>query len=75
MDWSQVGLATLAPLGQNLSSALASSFNRQPTKSARGGPNGWEVGVVFLESVTIPMVLPVSEQGSARGPALLGVRY
>lgn len=67
IDWGQVGLATLAPLGQNLSSVAAQNFNRPATKSARGGPNGTEVGVVFLESVTIPTLLPAAAQGGVPG--------
>lgn len=69
IDWGQVGLATLAPLGQNLSSVAAQNFNRPATKSARGGPNGTEVGVVFLESVTIPTLLPAAAQGGVPGTA------
>lgn len=67
IDWGQAGLATLAPLGQNLSSVAAQNFNRPATKSSRGGPNGTEVGVVFLESVTIPTLLPAAAQGGIPG--------
>ena len=76
VDWAQIGLASLAPLGQNLSTAFAQDFRRQPTKSARGGPNGWEVGIVFLENVTIPTYASAVGGVAGTGPgASMNVRY
>ena len=58
IDWGQAGLAALAPLGQNFAAIARQNFSQRPTMSAAGGPNGSEVGIVFLETVTIPMLPP-----------------
>lgn len=50
IDWTKVGLAAVSPLGDNLSNAFAKSFNRKSTMSS---PAGTDVGIVFLQQVTV----------------------
>lgn len=50
IDWQKVGLATLEPLGSNLSQVMARNFQRKPTMSS---PAGTDVGIVFLQQVTV----------------------
>lgn len=50
IDWQKVGLATLQPLGSNLSQVMARNFQRKPTMSS---PAGTDVGIVFLQQVTV----------------------
>ena len=48
-DAEKVALASLLPIGTQLSSAAQQGFNRPPTVSA---PAGFGMGLVFLENVT-----------------------
>lgn len=50
IDWQKVGLATLQPLGSNMSQVMARNFQRKPTISS---PAGTDVGIVFLQQVTV----------------------
>lgn len=50
IDWAKVGMATVQPLGQNLSQAFAQRFNRPATIAS---PAGTDVGIVFLQQVTV----------------------
>lgn len=52
VNWGQVAMATVQPIGQNLTSALGNNFNRPPTISASALQ---DVGIVFLQPVTVPM--------------------
>lgn len=50
VDWAKVGMAAAKPLGDNLANAFSKSFNRKPTIAS---PAGTDVGIVFLQQVTI----------------------
>jgi Bacterial conjugation TrbI-like protein len=51
VNWPQVGVASLKPLGENLAQVATQNFSRPPTFSAKAGTG---VGVVFLQPLVIP---------------------
>lgn len=58
-------MGALQPMGQVFTQAMSKNFMRRPTIST---PEGTDVGIVFMESVIVPVVAPANYPAQAGRP-------